>query len=122
MNTATRTNRAAALQDFLEEVCRREGIKPPPARFRFRDADYSTGHTYFGFEIVVTAGTNEEQARLVVLHELAHWRTPGHHHDRVFWRTALWLYLCNGFSWEAIHQWECHMVTAHRMHVEVTEG
>ena len=42
--------------------------------------------------IHVTAGTDRKDQKLVLLHELAHWLTPGEHHSARFWDKAWELY------------------------------
>lgn len=59
-------------------------------RFHWRRSAVSqatTGHCYpYEYRIVVTVGgTNENEHKVVVLHEIAHARTPGHNHDEQFW-------------------------------------
>lgn len=58
----------------------------------------SSGVAYPGSDrLVVTAGSELVDQRLVLLHELAHLLVgPGHHHDRTFWRRAWGLYLADG--------------------------
>ena len=53
----------------------------------------STGRTHELAGIRVMVGTNQEDARLVFLHELAHWLAGcDHAHDRVFWKQAWGLF------------------------------
>ena len=42
--------------------------------------------------IVVTAGSSRKDAKLVLLHELAHILTPKHNHDATYWDKAWELY------------------------------
>lgn len=111
------------LCDMVEAVCAREGIERPPIRWHFRDAKYTTGVTYHKRDrgIAVTLGTDHLEARVVVLHELAHWMTPKHHHDRTFWTTAMWLYRSEGIGWSTIHRVECKAAMAHKLHRELTK-
>lgn len=51
-----------------------------------RSKAYTSGHTYaIGRRIVVTVGPDVDEQKAVVLHEIAHARTPRHSHDEQFW-------------------------------------
>jgi len=56
-----------------------------------RKTDASSGHCG-GRRIVVTAGTSRKDAKLVLLHEVAHALNRGDHHGPKFWDTAWELY------------------------------
>jgi hypothetical protein len=45
----------------------------------------SSGHFQYAYGIHVTAGTDEVDNRRVLLHEIAHARTPGKGHSATFW-------------------------------------
>lgn len=82
-------------QDLVAQVCDEAGRQPPRHVTWWRRSDpWSSGHTSKGEgRIHVTAGTDERDQRLVVLHELAHWLSPpGHHHSRHFWQLTWTLY------------------------------
>ncbi|MDP2684760.1 MAG: hypothetical protein Q8P20_07040 [bacterium] len=51
----------------------------------------SSGKCYSD-SISITSGTDRKDAKLVVLHELAHWFNPAEHHGLAFWQTAWELY------------------------------
>lgn len=58
-----------------------------------RNPEYSSGRTYYDKrEIRISLGNDRIDAKGVALHELAHWLTPGHSHDAVFYRKAISLY------------------------------
>lgn len=80
--------------DLIERVCADHGRRPPMVTWWQRDDWRSSGTTYKAEgRIHVTAGTSEEDARLVLLHELAHWLgRPGWHHRRPFWELVWRLY------------------------------
>jgi hypothetical protein len=63
----------------------------PPIKWRHRPHYQSTGTCYEEF-IVITAGTERKDCKLVLLHELAHWVHPEEHHSAAFWDTCLDLF------------------------------
>lgn len=90
---------------LVADVCAAAGA-PHPAQLRWRRAARSGSSgtmRYATGTISVTAGTDALEARLTLLHELAHWigppsrrRRPGRrHHDAPFWRRAFELYGAN---------------------------
>ena len=78
----------------------------PILRWRRRDRTGSSGVTRHGSGTVsVSAGTDEVDARVTLLHELAHWIGPAPlrrrrrriaHHDARFWTDAFALYATHG--------------------------
>jgi len=90
---------------LVEEVCNAAGVPPPVLRWRraARSASSGVAHVTVG-TISVTAGTDELDQRLTLLHELAHWlgtrprRRRGRvtHHDAAFFMTAFELYRRHG--------------------------
>jgi predicted metal-dependent hydrolase len=69
-------------------------IEVPPIRWR-RSKYYksSSGVCYQHHHITITAGKDRRDAKLVLLHELAHWVLPDReHHGNMFWRTVFDLY------------------------------
>ena len=75
--------------ELVERVCAEAGRRPPLLQWWRREDWASSGHAAKGDgRLHVTAGTSEQDARLVLLHELAHWLRRGTHaHDRRFWRS-----------------------------------
>lgn len=63
--------------------------------WRPRRRDGSSGQCFFDY-FTVNAGTDEVDQRRVVLHELAHARTPGHGHDEIFWDEVYRLSVAEG--------------------------
>ena len=117
-----RTNTRALLA-LAQEVVEREGCEVPSIRWYYRDHPGSSGCTYTGSArhrgIALTLGTDHACARIVLLHELAHWLTPEDRgHGVVFWETAFRLYREAGIGWATIHKWECcSSRRAHKMHL-----
>ncbi len=69
----------------------------PELRWRHSHYNASSGVCCHGDHITVTAGTKRRDARMVLLHELAHWVLPTcEHHGNLFWRTAFDLYRAMG--------------------------
>jgi hypothetical protein len=52
----------------------------------------NTSGTCWPDHIAITQGKNRTDAKMVLLHELAHWVNPGQHHNEKFWLTAWDLY------------------------------
>jgi len=55
----------------------------------------SSGHVKHladGGGVTITTGRDRRDQRLVLLHEMAHWLTPGEYHGPVFWDKAWELY------------------------------
>ena len=95
---------------IAEEVCRDAEREAPPIVWRRARAylSSSSGYTYDDHLVicavqgghvswapigqVVRTVSARIDHRLVLLHELAHWLTPGHCHDAIFWRQAWTLY------------------------------
>jgi hypothetical protein len=100
---------------LVADVCDAAGT-PRPAQLRWRRAAragssgtmrYATG------TISVNAGTDALEARLTLLHELAHWIGPAsrrrqrrRHHDAAFWRRAFALYAAHEVPGDAALQLE----------------
>lgn len=82
------------VERLVTEVCTEAGADEPTVTWRrSRDAVLSSGrHLPSDHRIVVTAGSDRRDQRLVVLHELAHHLTPGVRHGDVFWAVAWRLY------------------------------
>ena len=82
-------------QDLAIRVALDEGRDELPT-LQWRRSKYgpfSTGTTYTEAQrIVVTAGKDRKDQKLVLLHELAHWLTPGQNHGPAFWDQAWRLY------------------------------
>ena len=76
--------------ELVERVCAEAGRRPPLLQWWRREDWTSSGHAAkANGRLHVTAGTSEQDARLVLLHELAHWLRRGTHaHDRRFWEIA----------------------------------
>lgn len=81
--------------ELVQRVCSDEHRRPPRVTWYQRNGSSSSGVTYKGEGYIhVTAGTDVEDAHLVVLHELAHWLAPpGWAHNRRFWELAWRLYV-----------------------------
>ena len=87
-------------------VCADAGVAPPRLSWRRRTSERSSGVTLPDIgQISVRAGSDLLDARLTLLHELAHWLTPTsrparrrrtEHHGRAFYATAFELYRRHG--------------------------
>ena len=64
----------------------------PELNWRRGSRSSSSGTAYETHKIVVTAGSNRIDQKLVLLHELAHTMNPDEHHSIAFWDTAWALY------------------------------
>ena len=74
-------------------ACKVLGIRVPTIEWYEVDYLYSSGYCrYGGHAIRVNAGTDRDDARLVLLHELAHCAHPDESHTHAFWVTAMRLY------------------------------
>ena len=91
--------------DLVREVCTSAGVAPPLLRWRQARRSASSGVTRRSAgSVSVTAGTDELDQRLTLLHELAHWLGPlprrrrGRvaHHDGRFYALAFDLYRRHG--------------------------
>lgn len=90
---------------LVDEVCTEAGVAPPLLRWRRSDRGTSTGLTRVATgTIAVTAGTDELDQRVTLLHELAHWLGPRPrrrhgrvaHHGAAFFQIAFGLYERHG--------------------------
>lgn len=90
---------------LVEEVCAVAGVPQPRLLWRRAARIASTGLARVTLgTISVTAGTDELDQRLTLLHELAHWLGPRFrrrrgrvvHHDAAFFATAFELYRRHG--------------------------
>ncbi|MDP9468959.1 MAG: hypothetical protein M3P32_09525 [Chloroflexota bacterium] len=90
---------------LVEEVCTAAAVPSPLLRWRRTRRSSSSGATRVeAGTISVTAGTDELDQRLTLLHELAHWLGPRSrrrrrriiHHDAAFFTTAFELYRRHG--------------------------
>lgn len=91
--------------ELVRGVCAGAGVPPPLLRWRraARSASSGVARVTAG-TISVTAGTDQLDQRLTLLHELAHWLGPGPrrrrgrvaHHDAAFFRVAFELYRRHG--------------------------
>jgi hypothetical protein len=91
--------------ELVHEVCTAAGIAPPAMRWQRARRSASSGVTRRTVGTVsITAGTDELDQRLTLLHELAHWLGPiprrrrGRllHHDARFYAIAFELYRRHG--------------------------
>lgn len=85
--------------DLVTAVCLDEHRAEEPevcwrrARYRLSSGSYYKPTACRPARVVVTAGRDRRDQKLVLLHELAHWLTPaGEHHSARFWDTAWRLY------------------------------
>lgn len=73
------------------DVCRGTKRGIPEIHWRVSKNKSWTSGTTWSDHIAITAGLGgrgipqRTEHKIVLLHELSHWLTPGHHHDRVFW-------------------------------------
>ena len=90
---------------LLDEVCAAAAVEPPLLRWRRSPRGTSTGLARVtAGTISVTAGTDELDQRVTLLHELAHWLGPRPrrrrgrvaHHDAAFFEIAFELYRRHG--------------------------
>jgi len=88
-------------------VCATAGVSMPTLRWRLAARPASSGLTRRdGMVIAVTAGTDQVDQRLTLLHELAHWLAPWPrrgrrrttHHGADFYAIAFALYRAHGVS------------------------
>lgn len=87
-------------EKIIGEVCDRHGIPQPVVIWRRRQANYSTGRAWHSYglgcwngRIVITAGKERADAKMTLLHELAHIIAPkGEHHSKEFYTIAFRLY------------------------------
>jgi len=93
--------------EIVREVCEAAGVPLPTLRWRRSERSYSSGSTrWWEGTIAVTAGRDEVDRRVTLLHELAHWIAPRRrrrrgrvaHHDAAFYATAFALYRRHGVS------------------------
>lgn len=91
--------------EIVRDVCAAAGVAQPSVRWRHAQRPASSGVTRRSTgSISVTAGSDELDQRLTLLHELAHWLGPlprrrrGRvaHHDARFYATAFELYERHG--------------------------
>jgi hypothetical protein len=91
--------------DIVREACAAAGVSPPLVRWRRATRFASSGVTRRATgSVSVTAGTDELDQRLTLLHELAHWLGPAPrrrrgrvlHHDARFYAIAFDLYRRHG--------------------------
>ena len=92
--------------ELIDTVCADAGVDPPSVvRWRRRSGPHSSGVTRPSLSVIsVSAGSDELDARLTLLHELAHWIAPRPrrvrggmaHHDRAFYSRAFPLYRAHG--------------------------
>jgi hypothetical protein len=97
--------------DLVREVCAAAGVAPPLLRWRRarRSASSGVARRSAG-SVSVTAGSDELDQRLTLLHELAHWLGPmprrrrGRmlHHDARFYAIAFGLYRRHGIPDAAV--------------------
>lgn len=104
------------VDELIEQVCKDHKRKAPKLTWRNASRESSSGKTRFPRSstgtklytrtktgrlirfkggISIMAGTNEQDQRLVLLHELAHWLTVKYKnqgHNQKFWETAFDLY------------------------------
>jgi hypothetical protein len=91
--------------DIVQAACAAAGVPEPQVRWRRAARSASSGVTRRSVgSISVTAGTDELDHRLTLLHELAHWLAPQPprrrgrvlHHDARFYAIAFDLYRRHG--------------------------
>lgn len=92
--------------ELIDAVCTDAGAEAPSVvRWRRRSGPHSSGVTRHSVGMIsVSAGSDELDARLTLLHELAHWIGPNvrrtrrrvAHHDRAFYLRAFPLYRAHG--------------------------
>lgn len=94
---------------LVDEVCAAAAVEPPLLRWRRSARSTSTGVARVTEgTISVTAGTDELDQRVTLLHELAHWLGPRPrrrhgrvpHHGAAFFQTAFELYRRHGIPAE----------------------
>jgi len=82
-------------EDLLLDACVYLGLDDiPDLSWRKTKHNYSSGRCqyYSTPRIVVSAGKNRFDQKLVLLHEIAHAANPKQHHSDKFWDTAWNLY------------------------------
>lgn len=90
-------------QMLIESVCASWDVPQPVVRWsinnsRFHTSGRAYSHEFTGqrntkAQLLIVQGTDHEDAKLVLLHELTHWVLPhGEHHGSYFWKTAFEMY------------------------------
>jgi hypothetical protein len=94
-------------RELVTAICADAGVAEPRLFWRRRAAAHSTGVARRDDGVIaVSAGTDEVDQRLTLLHELAHWISPrararrgrSVHHGRAFYTVAFDLYRRHGIS------------------------
>lgn len=103
-------------QELTIKVCKDYNRWPPKIIWRNRYGKHSSGVTYVykkrGFDITVRAGTDIDDQKLVLLHELAHYivakskKGKRESHSLRFWRLAFELYECYGVDRDMAYERE----------------
>lgn len=98
------------------KVCAQYGVDIPEVKWANKNRPYATGRAYsaqekrehrFSYDISLVAGSGELDAKLVLLHELAHFTNPvGEHHGENFWNRAFDLYELHGIPLMFAHNRE----------------
>jgi len=73
---------------IIKEVCEEYNRNLPTMNWRQRAEYHTTGSTHYKIErIAITLGTDEQDHRLVLLHELAHYLNQSNRrgHTKEFW-------------------------------------
>ena len=75
---------------IVARVCDAAGVDEPEVTWRRSRSSASSSGRYITAErrLIVTAGSDRRDQRLVLLHELAHHLTPHQHHNDTFWKAA----------------------------------
>jgi hypothetical protein len=90
-------------EQLAAETVKAYGLDMPEIKWRqSEDSERTSGRVNrHKSELVITAGSDEQDQKMALLHELAHWVTTGHH-DTEFWVVAFDLYEQHGLSQYAI--------------------
>jgi hypothetical protein len=83
---------------IVHDVCRNAKMPIPAVEWKHREGIHSSGLCYpanfrnMAGRIIIRCGWDDNDAKLVLLHELAHHLTPTHNHSHQFWKVAMRLY------------------------------
>jgi hypothetical protein len=94
------------VENLAAEVVKNYGARMPPITWREASRKSTSGNTSIK-RISIIAGSDQQDQKIVLLHELAHWLTPGGHTEE-FWTTAFDLYESYGLSGYATYRETFH--------------
>lgn len=76
-------------EEYVEIIKRQLGIKGRVIlKWRKRSGVFSTGRTWYigdGGEVHINAGSDRDDTKMIIIHELCHVKLPHAHHTKDFW-------------------------------------